>query len=125
MAPQCDKGNGSGFRQKASKGQRDSNKDESPPSGHQSEVQSNASKESMSSILEEANRLLKAMGGSENTEASTSTSKHVTSSTTTVATDQNREDMMEKLQQQLNALRQKNPESLFESHVWWWCEGLD
>ena len=78
----------------------------------------------MSSILEEANRLLKAMGGSENAEASTSTSKPVSSSTTTVAADQNREDMMEKLQQQLNALRQ-NPESFFESHAWWWSEGLD
>jgi len=47
------------------------------------------------------------MGGSETLEASSTTSKPLTSSTTTVAADQSREDMMDKLQQQLNALRQK------------------
>ena len=107
LAPQCDKGNGSGFRQKANRGQKDSTKEDASSSGGQADAQSNTSKESMSSILEEANRLLKAMGGSETVETSSTTTKQVTSSNATTAADQSREDMMEKLQQQLNALRQK------------------
>ena len=107
LAPQCDKGNGSGLRQKASRGQKDLTKDDASTTGGQTDSQANASKESMSSILEEANRLLKAMGGSESVETSSTTSKPVTSSNTTTAADQSREDMMDKLQQQLNALRQK------------------
>ena len=107
LAPQCDKGNGGGLRQKATKAQKDANKDDASSPGPQPDVQPNSNKESISSILEEANRLLKAMGGSENLEASSTTTKPLTSSTTTVAADQSREDMMDKLQQQLNALRQK------------------
>eukprot|EP00434_Breviolum_minutum_P034818 symbB.v1.2.030822.t1/scaffold3511.1/size105743/1 len=108
LAPQCDKGNGGGFFfQKATKAQKDANKDAASSPGLQTDIQPNSNKESISSILEEANRLLKAMGGSETSEASSTTNKPLISSTTTVAADQNREDMMDKLQQQLNALRQK------------------
>ena len=107
LAPQCDKGSGGGFRQKATRGQKDATKDDASSAGPQSDVQPSSNKESISSILEEANRLLKAMGGSESSESSSTTTKPLTSSTTTVAADQSREDMMDKLQQQLNALRQK------------------
>lgn len=96
-----------GFRQKATRGQKDATRDDASSTGPQPDVQPSSNKESISSILEEANRLLKAMGGSENLEASSTTTKPLTSSTTTVAADQSREDMMDKLQQQLNALRQK------------------
>ena len=61
----------------------------------------------MTSIREEANRLLKAMGGSEAAETSSTTSKTVICPATSLPSDQSGEDMMEKLQQQLNALRQK------------------
>ena len=107
LAPQCDKGNGGGFRQKANRGQKTPPKDDWSSAANKAEAQSNPSKESMSSILEEANRLLKSMGGSESTETSSTTSKTATCPTTTTSGDQDREDMMEKLQQQLNALRRK------------------
>ena len=98
---------GSGKKPIFNRGQKDSTKEDGSSSGGQADTQSNTSKESMSSILEEANRLLKAMGGSETVETSSTTTKPVTSSNATTAADQSREDMMEKLQQQLNALRQK------------------
>ena len=71
------KGSGGGFRQKATRGQKDATKDDASSTGPQSDVQPSSNKESISSILEEANRLLKAMGGSENSEASSTTTKTV------------------------------------------------
>ena len=96
-----------GSGRKQNKGQKTPSREELSPGGAKPEVQSTPNKESMSSILEEANRLLKSMGGSENLDASSTTSKTATCPTTTTSGDQDREDMMEKLQQQLNALRQK------------------
>ena len=107
LAPQCDKGNGGSFKQKASRGQKGQSKGESTSIGQSADVPSNPGKEPMTSILEEANRLLKAMGGSEAVETSSTTRKTVTCPTTSVPSDQSREDTMGTLQQQLNALRQK------------------
>ena len=107
LHPNVTKGMEVGFRQKANKSQKTPSREDLSPGGAKPEAQSNPNKESMSSILEEANRLLKSMGGSENVDASSTTSKTATCPTTTTSGDQDREDMMEKLQQQLNALRQK------------------
>ena len=107
LAPQCDKGSGGSFKQKASRGQKGQSKGETTLTGQTAEGQTNQGKESMSSILEEANRLLKAMGGSEAAETSSTTGKGGTGNASSGSSDQSREDVMERLQQQLNSLRQK------------------
>ena len=61
----------------------------------------------MSSLLEEANKLIKAMDSSEGGGDSSSTQKGAPMDSTTTLSDRSRTDMMEKLQQQINALRQK------------------
>ena len=109
LAPQCDKGTRGGTpKQKASRGPKDQSKENVVESGMAGDTQSNASKDSMSSLLEEANKLIKAMNGSEGGGGdSSSPPKGATTGSTANLSDQSRTDMMERLQQQLNALRQK------------------
>ena len=107
LAPQCDRGQRGGTpKQKASRGPKEQLKDNAD-SGVAADAQSNASKDSMSSLLEEANKLIKAMNSSEGGGDSSSTQKVAPMDSATPLSDRSRTDMMEKLQQQINALRQK------------------
>ncbi len=135
LAPQCTRGD-SPPKQKLmrNKQQSQQQREEQRSQVSGSETQSNTGKESVAALLEEANKMLKTLstesqeenGSSSGNRGSTTTSTaRDTTSSTMTAGEKGREDMLNKLQEQLNSFRQKtlrlsrfstsNPNGLIDS----------
>ena len=117
LAPQCNRGDSPPKKLMRNKQQSQQQRDEQRSQVSSTDTQSNTGKESVAALLEEANKMLKTLstdsqedqgglsGGGRGTAQSAAAKDN--SSSTTTGGEKGREEMLNKLQEQLNSFRQK------------------
>ena len=117
LAPQCNRGDSPPKKLMRNKQQPQQQREEQRSQVSSTDTQSNSGKESVAALLEEANKMLKTLshdsqedqgnppGGGRGAVQQTAAKDN--SSSTTTGGERGREDMLNKLQEQLNSFRQK------------------